>query len=322
MNANDRRQIYGLLCQKQPKRAIGRAIGRAASTVIREIRRSSDAIGYNPREESRVKAPRRRQRRIDKNPQLKAYILEKMDLGWAPEVISGSLKKLDKSMHISTESIYSWIYLKENDHLKLSEKLLRRKKVRGKFKHKRRESITNKVSIHERPEYINDRSEPGNWEGDLMFQKGNMSQNLCTAIERVSRMAALMRNESKHTEKVMTNLTKHPLLQGGACKSITLDNGTEFAKHSIITENIGAQVYFCDPSSPWQKGAIEQLNALLRRWFKFSLDASEITNENVEMIEYLINHRPRKILGFKTPCEVYSQNMNIGCLYEKFGCCN
>jgi len=280
------------------RRSIAARIGRPPKTVSEEIRRNGGYLGYYAVQAhyERNKSNRSGYSKIDANLRLADYIRNKLVLRWSPEVIAGRWKKENHDSHISHESIYTWIYKQTGD---LHIQLPRKKKKRG-FKPQRSKSlIPNRVSIHLRPENINNRSEVGHFEGDLMFQQGNKSQNILTVIERKSRMIILKKNPSKHSGKIMESLKdiqsrgKYPM------KTITFDNGSEFSNHS----KLGIDTYFCDPASPWQKGAVEHANGIVRQYIDFRMDINNIDQQMLDSVANLINDKPRKVLGFMTPNE-------------------
>lgn len=278
------------------RRSIAVRIGRPPKTVSEEIRRNGGYLGYYSAQAhyERNKSNRAGHSKIDSNLRLAGYIRDKLGLGWSPEVIAGRWKKENDVHGISHESIYTWVYRQAGD---LYMQLPRKKKKRGLRPQRSSSLIPNRTSIHQRPEVINNRSEMGHFEGDLIFQQGNLSQNILAVIERKSRMLILKKNESKHSEKIMDKLrdirSKYPM------KTITFDNGSEFSSHS----KLGIDTYFCDPASPWQKGAIEHANGIVRRYIDYRIDINKIDQKMLDFVANLINNKPRKILGFLTPNE-------------------
>jgi IS30 family transposase len=286
-------------------REIARQIERPPKTVSKEINRNGGYLGYYaPKAHERSKTSNRKgYSKIDENPELANYIRLKLKEGWSPEVISEKWNAQNEKTTISHESIYTWVYnQKDNLYLLLPKK----KKKRGKKPQRSKSKIPNRTPIKERPELINNRSEVGHYEGDLVFQQGNQSQNILSIVERKSRMIILKKNESKHSEVVMEALknvcekSKYPI------KSITFDNGSEFSHHS----KLGIDTFFCDPGSPWQKGAIENVNGILRRYIDFRENANNITQEMLDSVADIINNKPRKILNFLTPKEAFERFYN------------
>lgn len=280
-------------------RAIARSIDRYPSTISKEISRNGGKQKYYAiKAHARVIPNRTGYSKIRTSPELESYIRSKLKEGWSPEVISGrwNMKYGDNS--IAHETIYTWIY-EQKDDLYLS--LPRKKKKRGlKPKRSTKTKIKDRVTVHQRAEHINNRTEIGHWEGDLVFQQGNQSQNIFTAIERKSRMVMLIKNKSKQTDIVIEGLKKAQSNNPYPMVTITFDNGSEFANH----RKLGIDTYFCDPGSPWQKGSIENLNGILRRSIDSKINANDVSQEMLDSIAEKLNSRPRKILGYLTPFEV------------------
>lgn len=300
----ERMRIYKGLTQGVSLGVIAQQIGRSKSTVSREIARNSDAIGYLYPRDAHQKSLDRKARhgsKIDRNPSLKKYLQEKAQLGWSPVVIAGTWN-LSESESISAEAIYQFAYHKNNKKLELWKLFPRAKKKRGIVRKTRSVAgIQHRVPIHDRPANIQDRQETGHYEADLMFNSGSQSINILTVIERVSRKVILVKNESKQSEPVIKAL-KNSL--GTSAKSCTFDNGKEFALHYKLK----IPTYFCDPASPWQKGSVENMNGLLRRYLPFSMVASDITQKYLDQIAHTVNNTPRKKLGFLTPNQVFMKN--------------
>jgi IS30 family transposase len=245
--------------------------------------------------------------KIDRDGHLKNYIVEKLiKERWSPRTIAGAWRLENPDTKISTEAIYQWIYSEEGEKLSLKKSLVRARKKRGFSPRSRKSKIKNRVSIHRRPDRINQRSEFGHYECDLIFNSGSQSKNVCTLIERVTRHATLIRNESKHSKTVIGSLIEQIQATGMFIKSITFDNGSEFGDHTQLNE-LGIETYFCDPGTPSQKGSIENLNGVLRRYLPFEQDAQEITSDRVADAAIKVNNMPRAILGFKTSIDAYNQ---------------
>jgi len=238
---------------------------------------------------------------------LQKYIIAKLKEKWAPEVIAGRWK-LDNhnERSISSESIYIWIHCDKTKSLKLYQYLARMKRTRGKRRQKFEAKKDNKVSVHIRPQEINERKDVGHCEGDLVFQRGNGSQNLLTVIDRKTRFAQIVKCESKHA--IVVNAGIRSALANSLCpvKSLTFDNGSEFSRHN----EIGLPVYFCDPGSPWQKGSIEHFNGIVRRHLDFRVPIETVTQDMLDSIAYSINNIPRKILGYLSPYEALKNSCN------------
>jgi transposase, IS30 family len=310
LSYQERCQIYRGLCQGLSKGDIAKRLGRTKSTITREVKRNSDHAGYlYPGEAHQMALDRhnKNEPKIDKDPKLKNYIIAKLYERWSPRVIAGRWSKEHEDSPISAEAIYQWIYGEIGETLNLKKLLIRARKKRGLKRRPKQPTIKNRVSVNHRPENINQRVELGHFECDLMFNSGSQSKNICTLIERVTRNSILICNESKHTKTVVDALIEHITKTGLVVKSITFDNGSEFAGHTRLNA-LGIATYFCDPGAPWQKGSIENLNGVARRYVPFAQKSQEITEDYVAKINDKINNMPRAILGFKTPNEVLKES--------------
>lgn len=252
-----------------------------------------------------------------KNKDVYAYVLEKIREGWSPEQIAGRLKRNhpnDSYWHITHETIYQFIYHPDNQDKKLWEYLRRKQKKRRKRNGRKaqRVRIPDRVSIHKRPKLVEKRVRIGHWEGDSLVGKGRRN-GLHTAYERVSslirmeKMARLTSDESiKAQKRIYSRLP--PSLR----RSTTLDNGAEHVKHGNLKKDLEMQTYFADPYSAWQRGGNENANLWIRYYFPKGTDFSKISKEELEDVEWELNHRPRKRLDFETPAEVFTEHLK-GC---------
>jgi IS30 family transposase len=239
------------------------------------------------------------------------FVIKNIRVGWSPELIAGRLKReYDFSIH--HETIYQFIYSKENEHLKLCEYLPKCHKKRRKKTGRRckRSNIPLRIPIHDRSENINNRSEFGHFEGDSVIGKSGTKESLHTERERKSRMIFACKIPDKtaaSTAKAMNELfSKMP---AKARKTVTLDNGSEFSKHYEL-HNLGMDTYFADPYSSYQRGTNENGNGLLRKFFPKRTDFSTITDDELQEAVYFWNNRPMKCLNYKTPQEVWDDEVN------------
>lgn len=305
LSCHERREIYRGLCSRKSKNEIARSLTRNPSTITREVRRNSDQHGYLYPEDAHKKALERKHKneaKLNKFDDLRIFVIENLKSRWSPKSIAGRWNIESNERKISPEAIYQWIYTDSEASAGLKKELIRARKKRGLARKQSQSKIKNRVSIHDRPEAINQRSEPGHYECDLIFNKGSQSKNICTLIERVSRFALLIHNENKLTKTVIDRLIEEILQFKLVVKSITFDNGSEFADHHKLNA-LGIVTYFCDPGAPWQKGGIENFNGFVRRFFPFKLSAAEIFPAHVKSINLKVNAIPRAILGYKTPIE-------------------
>ncbi len=242
------------------------------------------------------------------------HVESHLSMGWTPEQISGRLKLDDATHTISTESIYRYMYRPKIRPKKLYRYLPFAKAKRGRryFK-RRRDPIPGRASIHERPEVVNARAEFGHWEGDLMLFSKASDGNILTLVERLTRYLIAEKQWTKSADEAAnTIIDKLRNLPAMARRSITFDNGTEFARHDHMTENINVKTWFCDPHSPWQRGSIENSNGIIRRDMPRKTPLKRTTKKDVHDVIDAINHTPRKCLGFKTPAEAF---------LAQLGCC-
>lgn len=293
-------------------RRIAAQLGRAPSTISREVRRNDGNSKYraaNADERAWRLAGRPKQCRLAVNPSLQVEVAQKLSDNWSPQQISGWLKieyADDPKMRVSHETIYKSLFVQARGVLKkelLSHLRTRRLIRRGKHSTTRgqpRGRIIDAVSIRERPAEVEDRAIPGHWEGDLLA--GGRNSHIATLVERQSRFVMLVKVPGKDTNSVVSALVrqiKH--LPAGVMSSLTWDRGTELADHKRFSVATDVSVYFCDPQSPWQRGSNENTNGLLRQYFPKGADLSSYSQKQLDAIARQLNRRPRKTLGFITP---------------------
>jgi IS30 family transposase len=301
LSCAEREEIFRLLRGGISRRKIAETLGRSPSTISREIRRNSSNLGYLPDSAQRKSEERRVSGvfKIDRYPQLKSALLNGLEKRWSPEQIAATCYGKVTFCH---ETIYRYIYHAPwAVKFELHQFLWREKPRRSKRKYRKsRSKIQNRISIHKRNDSINNRKHFHHWEADLVHF-GKEKQHLITAIERKSRFLLIVNNpDGKNAANVAQRLGKR--IAPFKPKSITLDNGLEFAQHTELP----AKTYFCDPYSSWQKGSVENANGLIRKFLPKSFRA-EITDKMLENIQNIINNKPRKILGWKTPQEIFNR---------------
>lgn len=295
---------------------IAKASGRSKSTISREIRRNQAPPGeYWPDTAHHLTGKRRRRGcLLDKNEPLKEFVITKLCCHyWTPEQIAGHLKYHQKEHpSVSHETLYAWIYRPPQKQEKLWKFLARHKAKRGLRKSKGAGvfRIPMRVSIHSRPKSVDTKRSFGHWEGDLMsFQKN--SQSILVLRERKTMFTQSVRLLSKRAEPTaqnMLNLLKK--IPKKARKTLTLDNGGEFAKHDTLRKEIGLKTFFCDPYASWQKGGIENTNGRLRRDLPRKTDIKNMRQEDFDEVIENYNTTPRKSLGWLTPLEAFNQNLH------------
>ncbi len=300
-------------------RAIAEGLGRAPSTVSREVNANGGRRAYRALVTNRAASRRRRrpkERKLAQCPRLRANVEAKLEERWSPEEISGWLARTypdTPEMQVSHETIYQSLFVqgkgalrKELHYCLRSGRAMRRAKGWTKTGHGMGK-IKGMVNISERPAEIEDRAVPGHWEGDLIFGKGMTSVG--TLVERKTRYLILLKLPNGHTaEWVRTAMTKRIVtLPAQLRRSLTWDQGSEMAEHVRFTLDTGVEVYFCDPKSPWQRGTNENTNGLVRQYLPRSMDLSTYTQRDLDKIARSLNTRPRKTLGFMAPCEVFAE---------------
>jgi len=318
--------IETLLNEKRKKSYIAIQLSRSRSTITREInnwvRRPGDRYDahlahWYAQDDNNSK---RLQDKITKYPQLKIAVFRGLLDECSPELIAGRLKLSypnDPSMHISYESIYRYIYSHPQGriNMKLIKLLARRKSRRRKPRPKKgRTLIPDRVSINNRPMHIENRQEPGHWEGDLMIGPKQASC-LGTLVERKSRYLILVKLPNKKSETVTSAFAKKlSRFPSGFKKSLTYDNGVEMANHKSFTKQTGMQVYFANPYSSWERGTNENTNGLVRRFYPKKTDFNLICQEQLNVLQQKLNNRPRKVLGYYTSTEILiHENIKSGC---------
>ena len=316
LSMEERQKIYEMKQSGTSRYQIARALGRSRSTIGRELKRNQAPYGdyYWPdTAQSLAFKRKKKQFRLERDLPLQEFVVDHLcSLGWSPEQIAGYLKHRQKALPaISHESIYAWIYSSERKEDKLWQHLPRHKKKRGLRKSRGTGiyTIPQRTSIHDRPAVVMEKQEDGHWEGDLISCSKN-TQFVFVANERKTRFLMAHKLESKraqHTAEVGTKLFGR--LPAHARKSITLDNGGEFAQHTQWRESLGIKTYFCDPYASWQKGGVENSNGRLRRDLPRKTDLTTLTQEDIDDIILTHNMTPRKNLGWLSPLEAFKNNL-------------
>ena len=312
-------------------RAIARMLRRDAATVSRELRRD-----HRPQEgrydaaRAGFGAIRRRSlsrsggRKLRSGTPLFETIAGHLRQGWSPLQIAGRLRRMepeDAARHACHETIYVALYALPRGELR--RQLLgclrqgrqkRRPRSRGSD---RRGFVTDDIRIAERPEEVAERLIPGHWEGDLIKGAGNRSA-VGTLVERTSRLVMLAPMEACDATTAQRAFERlFDQIPGHLRKTLTYDRGTEMARHRQLTQNTGVKVYFADPYSPWQRGSNENANGLIREYLPKGTDLRGYSQDDLDEIAYRLNTRPRKVLDFQTPHEVYNEHLKATLLLQQ-----
>jgi len=309
LRLEEREEISRGLASGLSIRHISRRLGRAASTVSREVGRNGGIQGYRAAEaDARAWRRARRAQRcvLARRPRLRNWVAEHLQLDWSPRQIAIGLEQAfphDGSMRVSHETIYRSLFIQARNVLK--RELLGHLR-RGGFMRRPRTRpgahppIVDGISIRERPAEVEDRAVPGHWEGDLLM--GGASSQIATLVERRSRYVMLVKVDSKDTVTVTKALAaKVRELPAELRRSLTWDRGSEMAAHKDFTIATDLKVYFCDPHSPWQRGSNENTNGLLRQYFPKGKDLSNVSQAQLDKVARQLNERPRETLNWLTP---------------------
>jgi IS30 family transposase len=317
LTLSEREEISRGVVAGRSIRSIAESLGRAPSTLSREIRRNGGRRRYraNKADQSAWDRARRPKRcKLVVNRALARMVASKLKLHWSPDQVAGWLKHTypdDESYQVSHETIYRSLFIQARGALKKellqhlrSQRVMRRSRGKS-LKGKGLGQITETVSIRERPASVEDRAVPGHWEGDLIF--GTKNSQIATLVERHTRYVMLAKVNGKDTETVINALIKQAhKLPKELYKSLTWDRGSEMADHRRFTLATDIDVYFCDPQSPWQRGSNENTNRLLRQYFPKGTDLSEHSQARLNAVARQLNERPRKTLDYETPAEQFN----------------
>ena len=317
LSLEERVEIRVGLSAGEPIRQIARRLGRAASTISREIAAGGGPKGYQPvaaHRRAAVRARRPKPTKLGSNPKLCRRVIADLEKLWSPQQIAGRLADEfgdDETMRISHETIYKSLYLQGRGELRRElARCLRtgREARKPQGRTERRGKIPDMAMISARPAEVADRAVPGHWEGDLIVGKNGKSA-IGTMVERTTRFLMLLHLPGDHSaETVRAAMTaKIAQLPAELARTLTWDQGHEMSQHARFSIDTGVQVYFCDPHSPWQRGSNENTNGLLRQYFPKGTDLSGHTPDHLDTVAASLNGRPRQTLGWRTPAEALDQ---------------
>jgi transposase, IS30 family len=312
LSAAEREEIRSGLDEGVSVREIARRLGRAASTISREVNANGgrrDYRGWRAHHRANLLARRPKVAKLAGCPRLRAQVETWLEEElWSPTQIAAQLRidfPDDPIMRVSPETIYQSLYVQGRGALRkeLAACLRTGRAIRrNRSRLERRGRIPDMVNISQRPPEVEDRAVPGDWEGDLIIGKDNASA-VGTLVERSTRYVMLLHLPGDHTaETVRAAMTaKVKTLPEHLFRSITWDQGSEMAQHAAFTIDTGIDIYFCDPHAPWQRGSNENTNGLLRQWMPKGTDLSLFTEADLDVIAYKLNNRPRQTLGWMKP---------------------
>jgi IS30 family transposase len=318
LTLTEREEVSRALAAGRSIRSIASQLGRAPSTISREIQRNGGQQWYRASRADQAawdRAQRPKTCKLVKNRRLARVVAGKLQSQWSPEQIAGWLKRTypaDETHQVSHETIYRSLFIQARGALKkeLLQHLRRTRAMRRSRHHTQKTAnhgrIVDAVSISERPAATEDRALPGHWEGDLLF--GDRNSQIATLVERHTRYVMLVKVAGTDTETVTKALIKSARkLPQELYQSLTWDRGKEMAAHKRFTLATDIKVYFCDPQSPWQRGTNENTNGLLRQYFPKGNDLSGYSQAQLNAVARKLNERPRKTLNYETPAERFSQ---------------
>jgi IS30 family transposase len=301
---HSQKDIAGVL--KRDKGTISREIARNRR---RKRTKQGTLLGKYEASVAQLKQYNRRRnakyqgKKIEKNEDLRQYIIERLKRRWSPDDISGRIKKDKEPFYASKNLIYEWLY---SVYGQPYTKYLctKRYKPRKQKEKTPKQLIPNRISINERPEFINDRSQFGHWEADTIVsgKKTGSKKSLAVAYERKSKYI-----EAKKLNDLKPNSMNNALKEMDnhlAINSLTFDNGIE----NQYYEELGIDTYFCEPYSSWQKGGVENANGMIRRFIPKGIDISKVSKKYLLLVLDIINNKPRKSLNYRTPREVAIEN--------------
>lgn len=318
LTIEEREEISLAVAAGHSIRSIASSLGRAPSTVSREINRNGGRHHYRANQADKAaweRAHRPKPCKLVENRALARIVARKLRTTWSPEQIAGWLKRTypeDENYQVSHETIYRSLYIQARGALKKElVQYLRRPRMMRRSRHHAQKTpdhgrINDAISISERPASVEGRAVPGHWEGDLLC--GSHNSQIATLVERHTRYVMLVKVNSKDTETVINALIKHAhKLPQELYKSLTWDRGSEITGHKQFTLATDIKVYLCDPKSPWQRGSNENTNGLLRQYFPKGTDLSVHSQAKLNAVARQLNERPRKTLNFETPAERFNQ---------------
>ncbi len=319
LSLTEREEISRGLAAGESMRCIAARLGRAASTVSREVASNGGRSKYRAagaHRASRHRARRPKPAKLAVNHQLRTVVEEKLELWWSPRQISDWLVDAypdNEEMWVSHETIYQSLFIQGKGTLRKelwrclrSGRATRRPQGRAKST---KGQIRDMVMISERPAEVEDRAVPGHWEGDLLM--GSRQTAIGTLVERWSRYVMLFGLPQGNTAEAVRDALTETVqrLPDHLWQSLTWDQGKEMAQHVQFSVDTGVDVYFCDPKSPWQRGSNENTNGLLRQYFPKGTDMSKLTQHDLDQAAYSLNTRPRQTLGGMTPSDKLAETL-------------
>jgi IS30 family transposase len=308
LTLQERERLYELVAQGATQLHMAETLGRSRGTISRELSRNKVNGRYSPHEAQRVAQDRRSKRPIIKKldrPEILKSVREGLAKRWSPEQIAERLRLDDDSkspQRVSRGTIYRWLW-SANNKTSHFQAYLRHGHYRRRGSAKRRIAIRNRVSIDQRPAEVDTREQVGHWEGDTVVGS-KQSGYLVTLVERSSGLLLMMKTESKEASVIKRAIIRRLTdLPKDWCRTLTVDNGTEFAMHESITRRLELPIYFAHPYSSYERGSNENCNGLIRQFFPKGSDFGKLSHHEVARVEAMLNNRPRQRLDYLSPYE-------------------
>lgn len=307
LTPRERRRLRYFIDINLPIVEISNRLNRHRSTIYREIKRNHTNGLYLPAR-AHEKAQKRKNRKPYKfkfDNKVYKYVIRKLRRGWSPEQISGRLKIIGNKGYVCHETIYQYIYKHARSDLYYYLPTQRKKRMK-RYQRRVLKHFNGNKSIISRPSEVNERNHIGHWEGDTIRFSSNRYTSITTLVERKSRFLILCKNIKSTTEIVMNNLLEKLKKHSKKYyKTITFDQGVEFADFYCVERAQKCDIYYAQPRSPWQRGTNENTNGRLRRYIPRNLDLTKISQDWLDELAAIFNNTPRKCLGFRTPKEVF-----------------
>jgi IS30 family transposase len=301
----ERYQIHALMKAGHDQSQIAKVLDRNKSTISRELSRNTGSRGYRPKQACEMSAVRAQNSRNASTvaPWVKEQANALLRVQWSPEQIASQLP-------ISHETVYQHVYADKAQGGMLWKNLRCQKQMRKRYAggRERRGQIPNRRPLSDRPLHIEARKQVGHWECDTVIG-ANHKGAVVTMVERKSGYAVMAKVTNKTSALVSSAIVDKLQPLAARVKTLTFDNGKEFAGHAYIDEQLQSTAYFARPFASWERGSNENLNGLLRQYVPKKRAMSTVSDEEIRMIQNRLNNRPRKRLGFKTPAEVFHQSL-------------
>lgn len=320
LSCEERDKIAILRAKGVSQNKVAQIIGRSESTIARELGRNSSPVYevYLPHKaQARAQYRKRVSGKRDrlKNATIRQYVIDKLKIGWSPEQISGRLSIDYPWFKISYEAIYQFIYNpeqgKEIDLASYLARAYKKRRKRGQSKKHRRSHIPSRIPIDKRPKHIAKRKQPGHWEIDTVISRKSKFA-LAVMSERKSRLVKIGKLRQKSADELCKAINRRLSRYPQEIRlTLTYDNGSENTEHERVNKVLRTRSYFCNPYHSWERGGVENTIGLIRRYLPKKTDFATVKDERIKDIETILNTRPRKCLGYKTPLEIFGQSVAL-----------